>query len=170
MYSDSFRATKLKSSRFTGIPRGEDVRGGVQTPIESSDFFLNFVFAQEFCSYSLSPKFLQENLKNPLWLDPLLENSWIHPCKPFQCKILATPMSEFISIGVTMNSWFTLYTAPVQVTPFPLKPVGQTQAKCPSVFTHVAIESQLSVPSSHSSMSTTIMYNRRKLTSRHFIH
>ena len=49
--------------------------------------------------------------------------------------------------------------SPAQVTPLPLKPEIQAQVKPPRVFVHTALESQLSIPSEHSSTSEiTILY------------
>jgi len=51
-------------------------------------------------------------------------------------------------------SWDLVYI-PVQVTPFPVYPVLQVQVKLPTVLSQVAWSWQLSVPSVHSSTSTS---------------
>ena len=45
---------------------------------------------------------------------------------------------------------------PSHVTPSPLNPVLQAQAKLPCVLVHIAFESQLSVPPVHSSTSEKV--------------
>jgi len=47
----------------TGVPRGKGARGFKPPPLKVQNI-LNFMFATEYCSYSLNPEFLQENVNN----------------------------------------------------------------------------------------------------------